>query len=289
MHKITSKDLDSIEKAEPRGFLAQAIPYVEDKPEVYSIFDALVPFHDFKKPVSFEIWSFRKQKSFYFHAPKEQMLEMIRSSFNAVWPNAIFKKPKDLFIPLQSGHYISAATMQLEYHYCPMRALDSFADDPLRYLIEAMKTDAVLQVMFKPEKISDRLLAKLQQQLRSQAYDNIRDEVLEKLSAPCFRALIRAITVSEKASEARQAIEIVTNAFSVFSGTHARLKAKIVSFPIRNSFGAFKKTIGRSFPRFFSRKSFILSIPELAALVHMPIGRIPGVRYSYGAQLPMPA
>lgn len=78
----------------------------------------------------------------------------------------------------------------LQYHFCQTRSLDSFKYNPLSHLLEAMnRTDAMLQVMFRREKISQKALLKLKEELESH---DLREDVLGKLTAPCFRVLIRA-------------------------------------------------------------------------------------------------
>jgi|GEM_PF-2726118 len=60
-------------------------------------------------------------------------------------------------------------------------------------------------------------------------------EILRKLSLPCFSVLVRLVAFSEDYREARRSVETLANTFSSFNGRYARFKPRIVRFPILKS------------------------------------------------------
>ena len=118
--------------------------------------------------------------------------------------------------------------------------------------------------MFKVKKISSRLLEKLRVKLDPEApYTN---EILRKLSSPCFKVLVRFVAFSNDFKEARRSVEILANAFRSFNGRYAWFRPRIISFPIlRNSYSILKDIIKRKFP-FIDFQTFLLSNEELAVL-----------------------
>ena len=86
---------------------------------------------------------------------------------------------------------VPGAILSLEYCYCEIKRVQDFDYDPLSHLIESLNIDAMLQIMFKAKKISTKVIEKLRIKLKPEApYTN---EVLRKLSLPCFRVLLRLV------------------------------------------------------------------------------------------------
>lgn len=165
------------------------------------------------------------------------MLDEIKAQLSALYPNAFFRDAESRLIPLRAGSYVCGATLSLDYYYCEIKRIEGFDYDPLTHLIESLDIDAMLQIMFKAKKISSKLVEKLRDRLSPEVpYTN---EVLRKLSLPCFKVLIRLVVSSEDFREARKSVKTLANAFSSFNGKYAKFKPKIISFPILRSFSQF--------------------------------------------------
>lgn len=228
-------------KARVRGKLVEAIPS-RAKVNLNFIPNYLYPLHSFllkrKSYVGFEFWRINGSTNYFLFAKDRRTLEEFTSQLNAIYPNLIFKE-SILFPNLEKfacGAYILLKN--------GIKSLAEFAYDPISHLLEAMQSNSILQILFKAEK------SKNKQDLY-------------------FRILIRLISSSNDAIQAREIVERVTNSFSVFSKD---FDFSIVRFPFFKNF--LKRMIRRDFPLFLNfeyRKTFILSLNQLACLAHFPI------------------
>ncbi|MGQ9469762.1 MAG: type IV secretory system conjugative DNA transfer family protein, partial [Nitrososphaerales archaeon] len=288
-HRLNEGQIEKLKRIKPKGQLVEVISSLEDKPSLKSLPNFLIPLHSYKKHACFEIWLHQNRMSFYIFAGEEKLLEEIKAQLNALYPNALFRDAESKFILLTAGNYVCSATLSLEYYYCEVKRIQDFDYDPLTHIIESLDIDAVLQVALKAKKISSRLIEKLRDKLKPEApYTN---EILRKLSLPCFRVLIRLVAFSEDFREAKRSVETLANAFSSLNGSYARFKPRIVSFPIlRSSYSILKSIIERKFPFFDFNQTFLLSNEELAVLFHLPI-KIEDQRIGYitKPRLPLPA
>ena len=277
----------------PRGKLVCAVPSPKDTPKLAFVSNLLLPLQTLKKPAGFEIWAFRNKVSFCLFSEDARKIGAIKSQFNAVYPNARFVDAEFNFIPLNPGGYLCSVCLDLEFPYCCIKPLEQFEHDPISFLLEAMDSNssAMLQVMFKPRENRPKYLQKLAKRLgklEPGKYEDVMAEASRKLEMPCFDVLVRMSAGSGNPYTARETAEAMANAFAVFNGKYAGFKPKPVRFPVlRSSKSLFKKIVKRSLSRFDS--TFILSVPELASLVHLPVGvKIAKVSYSYSGQLPFP-
>lgn len=285
-HRLTEKQVEKLKAIKPKGRLVEAIPSLEDKPNLNSIPNFIVPLHGYKKHACFEIWLHQNRVGFYVFAREEKLLDEIKAQLSVLHQNAFFKDAESTLIPLKTGSYACSATLSLNYCYCEINCIGNFDYDPLSHIIESLDIDAMLQVAFTAKKISNASIEKLRSKLDPEApYAN---EILRKLSLPCFRVLIRFVAFSENFEEARKSVETLANAFSSFNGRYARFKPRITSFPIlKNSFSILKSVAKRKFPFIDFNQTFLLSANELAVLFHLPI-KIQDQRIGYVAKPRLP-
>jgi len=206
-HRLTEKQIERLERIKPKGKLIEVIPSLEDKPSLKSIPNFLIPLHTYKKHACFEIWIHQNRISFYIFAREDKLLEEIKAQLNALYPNAFFKDANSTFIPLKARSYVCATCLTLEYYYCEVKRIQDFDYDPLSHIIESLDIDAMFQVIFKAKRISTRFLEKLRAKLNPEA--PFTNEVLRKLSLPCFKVLIRFVAFSEDFREARRSVEVI--------------------------------------------------------------------------------
>ena len=90
--------------------------------------------------------------------------------------------------------------------------------------------------------------------------------------APLFRCLIRIVSFSMDGHKAWESCEHVARTFSVFDSDSSYLIPIMLSYslPFKNSYSFLKGMVERRFPLF--SKGFMISAPELASLVHLPVG-----------------
>lgn len=175
--------------------------------------------------------------------------------------NAIFEDATKALFPITAGDYVCCSWICLKDL---INELEFFTYDPLSHVIEAMDESSILQVIF-------------------QAYK-------QEVNLPYFKALVRLAVISSNPFRSRQVIESISNSFSAISQF---FKPKLISFPILvNSFLILKLIAKRKFPRFYSLeklKTFVLPLPQLSTLVHLPVGiESPKVSYSAARQLLAP-
>ena len=288
-HRLTEKQIESLKRIKPKGSLIQVIPSLEDKPSLKSLPNFLIPLQSYRKHACFEIWLHQNRIGLYIFAREEKLLEEVKAQLNALYPNAFFRDAESRLIPLKAASHVCSATLSLEYYYCEIKRIGDFDYDPLTHLIESLDINAMLQIIFRAEKISSKLIERLKDRLKPEA--PYTSEVLRKLSLPCFKVLIRFVAFSEDFKEVRRSVETLANAFSSFNGRYAKFKLRIISFPIlTSSFSILKVIVKRKFPLIDLNQSFILSNEELAALFHLPI-KVEDQRIGYitRPRLPLPA
>jgi len=270
VHRLTVDEVDRLNRTRHRGQLIEAIPSVDDNPELGSIVNFLHPIHSMleskflNKPVAFEIWSYRKRFGFYFFSKDREVVQQIISQVNAIYPNAAFKESDTKHVQLEAGDYVSSAIVSVENYISEIKWLEFFDYDPLSHILEAMSSDSMLQIIFKVHKIPERIIA--------QAEAEMPDKIVR---LPYFRVLIRLTAISSDPFGAKLAAEQIANAFSVFNG-NAYFKANLAGiFSFTDSYSVLKKIVKRSFPWYFDferRQTSILCGHELASFVHLPIG-----------------
>jgi Type IV secretion-system coupling protein DNA-binding domain/TraM recognition site of TraD and TraG len=103
-------------------------------------------------------------------------------------------------------------------------------------------------------------------------------EVMVKSAAPLFRCLIRVSVTAASAPEARGRIHAVLGAFAPYAGARVWLRRRRAP-----------RSATRVGERRLGRRAFLLGVPELAALAHLPTSAaIPGVISAGAREVPPP-
>jgi hypothetical protein len=178
---------------------------------------------------------------------------------------------------INKGEFVSACSIVLNGAELNLKSSEIFRYDPLRHILEAMKkgnSKMFVQILF--ERI--RKIPKDKRIILAQKYGNTL--FFRGIRIPVLKCLIRIAVFSEEGYRARESCENVARAFSVFDSDRCQLMPNIVSYPILwDSYSALKRMTRREFPLFSD--SFMISVPELASIVHLPVGvESCGVEYS---------
>ena len=215
---------------------------------------------------SFEIWK-DKGFRFLFFGSALSVEGMLKSQLYSVYPQIEIKRAKASSPEMNEGEYISSCSIFLSGPDLNLRCSEEFHYDPLRHVIEAMnfgKGKMIVQVLFeRVNKIPKNKMA-----IIAQKYG---DDFFPGFNVPIFKCLIRISSASSSRYKARESMEHVARTFSVFDSKRAKLIPKLFQFPIlRNSTRTLTSMVHRSFPIFHD--GFLISIPELASMVHLPFG-----------------
>jgi len=274
-YRIGEDEIFELKRIKSNVKLVEGIPSTRDIVKLNLLSNCLLSIHSFllknkRSWAGFEVWKYDNAINYYLFARDLKTLEELKSQFNAIYQNAIFKEANVSFIPTHG--FVCGAYVFLNNYLLKSRSIEDFEHDPLSHLLEAMQPNSIIQVIFKAERIKEKKIEKIR---TLEMGEGIKQRIISKLSLPCFRVLIRAIAISEDPERAREIIEHITNSFSVFNGEIATYDSHIISYPVLlTSFSILKRMFERKFPRFYNiieyNKTFILSLPELASIVHLP-------------------
>lgn len=211
---------------------------------------------------SFEIW---KDKGFRFHffSLSKSAEGLIRGQLSSVYPQCEIKKSSSFMPSISTGDYVSSCTFKQIGQYFSLRNPANFHSDPFRHLLSAMNvhnSKFIIQFLFETKK-------KIPKEAVITLYQ-------KNLSLLVFRCLIRIIAINKNREKAKESCIHLARIFSVFGSENSRLIPKFPRFH-----NPLKSVAKRKFPIF--QKAILLSIPELASFVHLPVGaRGLGVEYS---------
>jgi hypothetical protein len=201
--------------------------------------------HRRKSTFSLEIWH-KEDFGFYIHATKREDLEEFLFQLNTVYPSSKMEFAR--YSTPELDGYLSGGCLVLKGQEFGLKTLDDFDYDPLVHIIEAIDTDCIIQILFKPARY-------------------VVETVQGKF--PVFKCRIAVIACSDDWIRARKACERVLNGFSVFSTHVSQLEPKTISFPVfRNSYSLLKGVMKRKFSIF--PRSFLVTSRELASFGHFP-------------------
>ena len=227
---------------------------------------------------SFEIWK-DNALSFHFFSSKNSAEGLLNSQLNSVYPQMKIKRDGRSLPELKEGEYVSSCILRLYGPELNLRCAEDFHYEPYNHIIEALNgaDKVMLQALFE----GLRKIPKDRRVFVLQKYGNIE-------RAPLFRCLIRIASFSGDGHKAWESCEHIARTFSVFDSGSSHLMPDMLSFPfVRGSYQFLKSMVGRRFPLF--PKGFMASAPELASLVHLPVGAEEhGVDYSKPGLLPPP-
>lgn len=260
----------------PDGVLLEIVPADASLDSMVGMQKVLYMLQQYSARFSFEIWK-DKGFSFHFFSSSESVEGMLKGQLSSVYPQVVVKRSKTSVPLFKDGDYVSSCSLVLHGVELNLKCPHDFHYDPLRHILEAMNghdSKMIVQVLF--ERL--RKIPKDKRILLAQKYGE--DLFFRDTKIPILKCLVRIVAVSEDGYQARESCEHVARTFSVFDTDRCQLFPKIVSYPVfRNSLSVLASVNLREFP-FFSER-FMISIPELASMVHLPVGAEScGVEYS---------
>lgn len=228
---------------------------------------------------SFEIWK-DETLSLHFFSSKSSVEGLLESQLKSLYPVIKIQKDDKPFPWIKEGDYVACCTLRIYGKELNLACAENFRREPYIHVIEALNgaDKVVVQILFE----GLRKIPKNRRFIVAQKYG-----IVER--APLFQCLIRIVSFSEDGCKAWESCEHVARTFSVFD-SDSHLMPEMLSYPlllIRNPYRFLKSMVERRFPLF--SKDFIISAPELAPLVHLPVGAEEhGVDYSKPGLAPPP-
>jgi len=265
LHKLSQNEINCLDF--PDGFLLDVVPSECSLDSMAGMQKVLYMLQNYSGRFSFEIWK-DKRFSFHFFSSSTSVEGMLKGQLNSIYPQVEMKRSKANIPALMEGDYVSSCSLVLHGVELNLKCSDDFRYEPLRHVLEAMNghnSKMIVQILF--ERL--RKIPKDKRIALTQKYGD--DLFFRGVGVPVLKCLVRIAAVSNDGFKARESCEHVARTFSVFDTDRCRLSPKIVSFPIfRNSMSVLASMNLREFP-FFS-DSFMISVPELASFVHLPVG-----------------
>lgn len=265
LHRLSQEEINRL--GFPDGVLLEIVPADASLDSMVGMQKVLYMLQQYSARFSFEIWK-DEGFSFHFFSSSESVEGMLRGQLSSVYPQVVVRRSKTSIPLFREGDYVSSCSLVLHGVELNLKCSGDFRYDPLRHLLEAMnghESKIIVQVLF--ERL--RKIPKDKRIVLTQKYGE--DLFFRDTKIPILKCLIRITAVSEDGYQARESCEHISRTFSAFDSDRCQLVPKIVSYPVfRNSMGALASMNLREFP-FFSER-FMISIPELASMVHLPVG-----------------
>jgi len=258
--RLFSKDFTNF--TFPAGLLLEVVPSDTSLNSISEMTSILKMLGQYPSRFSFEIWK-DKRFSFHFFSLSKSAEGLIRGQLSSVYPQCEIKKSSSFMPSINPGDYVSSCTFKQIGQYFSLNNPDDYHSDPLRHLLSAMNihnSKFIIQFLFEiKKKIPKEAVITLYQ---------------KNLSLFVFQCLIRIIAINKNREKAKESCIHLARIFSVFGSESSRLIPKFPYF-----YNPLKSVAKRKFPIF--QKAILLSIPELASFVHLPVGaRDLGVEYS---------
>ncbi len=268
----------------PDGILLDVVPAECPLDSMVEMQKVLYMLQNYSGRFSFEIWK-DDGFSFHFFSSSKSVEGMLRGQLSSVYPQVEIKRTDRTHPVFKEGNYVSACSLVLNGVELNLKCSDGFRYEPFRHILEAMNSHnskIIVQVLF--ERL--RRIPKDKRIALEQKYGD--DLFFRDVGVPVLKCLVRITALSNDGYKARESCEYVARTFSVFDSDRSRLSPKVVSYPVfRNSLSILASMNLREFPLF--SEQFMISIPELASMVHLPVGAEGcGVEYSKPSLSPSP-
>jgi hypothetical protein len=274
LHKFSQNEINCLNF--PDGVLLDIIPDESSLDSLIGMQRVLYMLQQYPGRFSFEIWK-DKGFSFRFFTSSKSAEGLLKGQLSSVYPQVVVKRSDKSVPSFREGDYVSSAYIVFNGVEFNLKRSDNFRYDPLRHMLETMNshdTSMVVQILF--ERL--RKIPKNKRIVLTQKFGD--DLFFREVGIPVLKCLVRVVAVSEDRFKARQSCEHVARTFSVFDSDRCRLSPNVVSYPIfRKSIDVLASMNQREFPLFSN--SLMISVPELASMVHLPVGAEScGVEYS---------
>lgn len=248
LYTIRREDLKSLRS---KGYVLQAhAPDAEE--DMRGMQRVLRLLHGLKSTFSFEIWS-GEETAFCFSSRSRKAIRYLGEQLESAYPDVRLGQPRQRF-PSPEGN-LSACTFGLKGQELNLRCPEDFSSEPLANLLSSLGK-GVFQVTFKPTKVP-----RGKREAVVQKYGNLFSED----SIPLYKCFLRMACF-----DGRERCELAARSLPVLGTDKAELKPDFVSFPfLTSSFSVLRDMAERRMPLF---SGFLMSVPELTSLVHLPGG-----------------
>lgn len=265
LHRFSQKEINCLDF--PDGILLSVVPAKCSLDSMVEMQKVLYMLQNYSGRFSFEIWR-DKGFSFHFFSSLKSAEGMLKGQLNSVYPQVEIKRNGRNLPNFKEGEYVSACTLVLSGVELNLKRSDDFRFEPLRHILNAMKSHdskILVQVLFER-------LKRIGKEKRIALEQKFGDDLFFRgVGIPVMKCLVRIVAVSRDGFRARESCEHVARTFSVFDSDRCRLTPKMVSYPVfRSSLGILASVNLREFQIFSER--FMVSAPELASMVHLPVG-----------------
>lgn len=269
VHQLSEGDISSL--GFPDGVLLDVEPTQAGLDSIIGMQKIIYMARNYSGRFTFEIW---KDKSFTFHffSSARSAEGMLKSQFRSIYPQCEVRLSKTNLTEIKEGEFFAACSLVLYGTELNLRCPEDFRYDPLRHVLEAMNTSGAkffVQILFEQMgKIPKKKMVALVQKYGEMIETGAR--------IPLLRCTIRIAAFSSDAYRAKESVMHVARIFSVFDSERCRLvpRFNVLMSPIHT----LRSMNARKFPLF---SGFMVSVPELASFMHLPISAEScGVRYA---------
>lgn len=274
MYQLKQKQISKL--GFPHGILFEIEPSHSLLESMIGMQRVLYMLQQYPGRFSFEIWK-DKNIGFRFFCSSTSVEGMLKAQLRSVYPQVIVKRSRTNIPSIKEGNHISACSFDLHGVELNLKRSGDFNYDPLRHILEAMNGhNSMIIVQFLFKKI--KKIPKDKRIVLEQKYGD--DLFFRDVRIPVLKCLVRIVTISNDKYKARESCDHIGRTFSVFDSDRCQLHPRVVSHPlIRNSYDILVSVTKRIFPIF--SKPFMISVPELASMVHLPVGAEScGIEYS---------
>lgn len=324
--------MEELEQAEPDGRLLRVSPFPENdgiqaSEELYQSLHNLktkwMGLKNVSNPEAFEVWFFDGTVQFFFYVPDEEAEMKFRRQIDAEYPEAKITDQPLMHPAIEVGDHIAGADLTLKQsQYYPIkssRGVKDFIHDPYRTITSEMvnrdENRVMIQVVFKPagngwaksgflpwssgvDEISARLketteesgMFSVTERKPTKEERDLADVIATQKGLPAYHINLRVMAVSPDAQKASSNVWSIAKQFE--QSYREAGEQQFVQHPLGGSdlISFAKSFIGRE----YYNQGMILTIPELAALAHIPNESIetPAVDWNFtqsGARIPADA
>jgi len=246
----------------PHGILLRTKPSRCSIDSIVDMQSVLYILRQYPARFSFEIWK-DEMLSFHFFSSKSSVEGLLVSQLKSVYPGIEIQKDDEPFLRIKEGDYVACSTLRIYGRELNLACAEDFHREPYSHIIEALNRvdKVVVQILFE----GLRKIPEDKRVIVAQKYGAVE-------KAPLFRCLIGIVSFSEDGRRAWESCEHIARTFSVFD-SDSYLMPEMLSYSlplIKDPYKFLKSVIERRFPLF--SKSFMISVPELASMVHLPVG-----------------
>lgn len=292
IHKVSHKQAKKLNQTQCKGILLEMISS-KDGPNLkgldyliattfhprYKKFHEKLAFWQVRTSNAFEIWSWHRNISFLLWSRNIESMRHFVNGLHVLYPNSYVREAGGNPFFVSPDEHVCAGTIRAPLLNA-FKDIGNFNYDPLNYLLENLTKlpKCVVQIFFKPMEMS----RELRERLRKVWKEDFK-------AVPRFEVLVRYAAISRSPLQAYYSAKTIGDSFKPMEKNIIKRKIYKRTIPFfRDSFRVLNQIYSRKYPRFWNDK-FLLEVPELATLVHLPIAyRGVGIKHAEVSLIPPP-